>query len=51
MSGDGWNFWLYLATCLAVPAAWGVCSAWLFNRLDKRKPKTDGDRPVVDYTI
>ena len=51
MSGEGWNFWLYLATCLAVPAAWGVCSAWLFGRLDKRKANADDDRPVVDYNI
>ncbi len=51
MSGEGWNFWLYLGTCLVVPAAWGVLSAWLFGRLDKRTSKVDDDRSIVDYII
>ncbi len=29
--------WLYVAACLAAPALWGVVSAWLFSRLDKRR--------------
>ncbi len=46
----GVNQWLYLAACLLVPAAWGVFSAWLFSRAD-RKAAEDDRRPPVDYVI
>ena len=51
MSGQGWNFWLYLGTCILVPAAWGAFSAWLFQRIDKRRAKAARKRPLMDYTI
>ena len=51
MSGQGWNFWLYLAACITIPAAWGVFSAWLFARIDKRRAGPKRERPPVDYTI
>lgn len=49
--------WLYVAACLAVPAVWGVVSAWLFGRIDARRRKAKGNdsdatlRPPVDYSI
>jgi hypothetical protein len=52
MSGEGWNFWLYLAACITIPAAWGVFSAWLFARIDRRRSASSKqERPMVDYTI
>lgn len=55
MDGRDWNFWLYLFACLAIPAVWGVASAWVFDRIDRRRGARGGepppDRPMVDYTI
>ena len=51
MSGAGWNFWLYLGACIAIPAVWGVFSAWLFGRIDKRSAAATAERKALDYTI
>ena len=53
MDGSGWNIWVYIGACLAVPAAWGALSAWLFGRLDRRGAADEAEqrRPPVDYAI
>lgn len=50
---SGWREWIYIAACLLVPAAWGVVSAHIFERIDRRKKLADdaARRPPVDYSI
>ena len=54
MNSSGSTGWLYVAACLAVPALWGVASAWIFGKIDaKRKANQEEQawRPPVDYSI
>lgn len=51
---SAWQLWGYVAACVVVPAAWGVLSAWVFQRLDRRKQSLENEaarRPPVDYSI
>jgi hypothetical protein len=45
-----WQQWTYVAACVAVPAAWGAFSAWLFSRLDARRRPVAAP-PPIDYVI
>ncbi len=50
MNGD-LDQWLYVAACVAVPAVWGVFTAWFFGRLDAKRANKGADRPPMDYSI
>jgi hypothetical protein len=42
--------WLYVVSCVVVPAIWGVAMYYVFSALKKR-PRQDSDPPPVDYSI
>jgi hypothetical protein len=43
--------WLYIASCLIVPALWGAASAYLFTKLDRHRDSRAAKRPPIDYMI
>ena len=47
VSFDGMSLVLYIVACLAIPAAWGAITAWLFRRADSKASRG----PDVDYII
>jgi len=47
------SLWMYAASCVVVPAAWGVAMYFAFDFIGKRRDvqRKKSDPPPIDYSI